>query len=268
MKIREALKKALTELKAANIGSYGNDAIILLKTALSKDDVFILSNPDYEMEHDEVELFIKLLEKRKKRYPIAYITRRKEFYGFNFYVDERVLIPRPETESLVEEALKIIKSTNASRVVDVGTGSGNIAITLSKLANIKVFASDISKDALTVAKLNRKTLKADVEFIESNGINWLGKKVDIIVSNPPYVSPFDYEKLSDDVKFEPKRALISGEDGTLFIKYLLKEAKNRCNYLLIEFGYSQSEFIKQQKHLEKIVKDLSGIDRVAVFRFS
>jgi len=268
MKIRDGLKKALTELKAANIGSYGNDAVILLKTALSKDEVFILSNFDYEMGREEVKRFLELLEKRKNRYPIAYITKSKEFFGFNFYVNEHVLIPRPETEFLVEETLKIIESTKARRVVDVGTGSGNIAITLSKIAKIKVFASDISKDALTVAKLNKKRLGADVEFIRSNGLDWLGKRVDIIVSNPPYVSPSEYDKLSDDVKFEPKEALISGEDGTQFIRYLLREAEKRCNYLIIEFGYSQSDFIKQQKHLEKVVKDLSGIDRVAVFKFS
>ncbi len=268
MKIREALKKVITELKAANIGSYGNDAVILLKTAISKDEVFILSNFDYEMGLEEVKLFLELLEKRKNRYPIAYITKNKEFFGFNFYVDERVLIPRPETELLVEEALKIIESTKARRVVDVGTGSGNIAITLSKLAKIKVFASDISKDALAVAKLNKERLEADVEFVQSNGIDWLGKKVDIVVSNPPYVSHFDYDKLSDDVKFEPEGALLSEEDGTQFIRYLLREAEKICNYLIIEFGYSQSDFIKQQKHLEKVVKDLSGIERVAVFKFS
>ena len=268
MKIRDALKKALSELKAANIGSYGNDAVILLKTALSKDEVFILTHQDYEMEQAEVEQFLELLEKRKERYPTAYITKSKEFFGFNFYVDERVLIPRPETEFLVEEALKIIDSTSAKRVVDVGTGSGNIAITLSKLANIKVFASDISHDALALAKLNRDRLTADVEFILSNGIDWLGKKVDIIVSNPPYVSPSEYESLSEDVKFEPKGALIAGEDGTKFIQYLIKEARGRCNYLLIEFGYSQGEFIKKQANLEKVIKDFSGIDRVAVFKFS
>ena len=268
MKIKEAIKKAINELKQYNIGTYGNDAVILVKTALSKDDVFVLTNPDFELTESEEKTFLDLLQKRKKRYPIAYITKSKEFYGFEFYVDERVLIPRPETEFVVEETLKIANKIKAKKIVDVGTGSGCISISLSKLLNINIFASDISNDALKVAKINARKHGANVEFIVADGIDWIGKKVDIIVSNPPYVSEEEYKNLSDDVKFEPKNALTAKNNGLAFIQYLLKKAKGKCKYLVVEFGYNQSHFIKSHKNLTKVTKDLSGYDRVAVFKFS
>ena len=265
---KEALQTAINELKKANIGTYGNDAVMLLKTVLDKSDVFVLTNLDYKLTQEQERHFFELLEKRKKRYPIAYITHKKEFYGFEFFVDERVLIPRPETELLIEQVLNITKTDNIDTIVDVGTGSGCIAIVLSKLLNKKIFASDISREALTVAKLNKDKHKANVNFVLSDGLEWIGKRIDVIVSNPPYVSEKDYENLSDDVKYEPKEALIAKEGGLGFIKYLLASAPKLTRYLILEFGYNQSAFIKKQKNLIKISKDLSGIDRVAVFRFS
>ncbi len=268
MTVREALRTAINELKGANIGTYGNDAVILLKTILNKSDVFVLTNLDYKLTQEQEPYLFKLLEKRKKRYPIAYITHKKEFYGYEFFVDERVLMPRPETELLIEEAINIAKNNNIDTIVDIGTGSGCIAIVLFKLLNKKVFASDISREALTVARLNRDKHTAKVGFVLSNGLEWIGKKVDLIVSNPPYVSEKDYENLTNDVKYEPKEALIAKEDGLDFIKYLITRAQGLTRYLILEFGYDQSQFIRNQSHLLKISKDLSGIDRVAVFKFS
>ncbi len=269
MTVREALKIAINELKKANnIGTYGNDAVILLKTVLNKSDVFVLTNLDYELTQEQEHYLFRFLEKRKKRYPIAYITHKKEFYGFEFFVDERVLIPRPETELLVEETINIAKNDKIDTIVDIGTGSGCIAITLSKLLNKRVFASDVLRDALRVAKLNRDKHTANVDFVLSNGLEWIGKRVDVIVSNPPYVSKEDYKNLSDDVKYEPKGALIAEEDGLSFLKYLITQAQDLTRYLILEFGYNHSDFIKNQKNLIKISKDLSGIDRVAVFKFS
>ncbi len=267
MKIREAIKISMEQLKKANIGTYGNDALILVKTVLKKDEIFTLTNPGYELSEKQEKYFYDLLKKRLMLYPMAYITGKKEFYGLEFSVNEHVLIPRPETEIVVEETIKIAKAINAKSIIDIGTGSGCIAITLSNILNKKVVASDISKNALQVAKLNRNKHKAKVDFIQSDGINWIGKKVDIIVSNPPYVSKEDYPNLSEDVKYEPKEALISNDKGLSFIKHLIKHSKNLTKYLILEFGYNQSQFIKNQNHLLKISKDLSGIDRVAVFKF-
>lgn len=267
MKIREAIKVSIEQLKQANIGTYGNDALILLKTVLKKDEIFVLTNPDYELSEKQEKHFYTLLKKRLMLYPMAYITGKKEFYGIEFMVNEHVLIPRPETEILVEETIKTAKTISAESIVDIGTGSGCIAITLSNILNKKVFASDISKSALQVAKLNRSRHKAKVDLILSNGIDWIGKKVDIIVSNPPYVSKEDYINLSKDVKYEPKEALISGDEGLSFIKYLIEHSRNLTRYLILEFGYNQSQFIKNQNHLLRISKDLSGIYRAAVFKF-
>ncbi len=267
MTVREALNLAINELKKANILTFGNDAIILVKTAIGKDEVFVLSNLRYELTQQQEKIFFDLLEKRKKRYPIAYITHVKEFFGFPFYVDERVLIPRPETETLVEETIKIARETSHKTIVDVGTGSGCVAITLSKTLKQKVLASDISQDALDVTKINKNRLSADVDLVLGDGINWLSG-ADIVVSNPPYVSEREYQSLSDDVKYEPKMALISDDDGLAFIKKLINEARERCNYLVVEFGYNQHAFIESQNNLMRIARDLSGIKRVAVFKFS
>ena len=267
MKIREAIKISIKQFKQANIGTYGNDAMILLKTVLKKDEIFILTNPNYKLSDEQEKHLYTLLKKRLMLYPMAYITGKKEFYGLEFLVSEHVLIPRPETEIVVEETIKIAKTINAENIIDIGTGSGCIAITVSNILNKKVLASDISKSALYVAKLNRDRHKAKVDFILSNGIDWIGKKVDIIVSNPPYVSKEDYLNLSKDVKYEPKEALISEDDGLSFIKYLIEHSKSLTKYLILEFGYNQSPLIRSQNYLLKILKDLSGIDRVAVFKF-
>ena len=266
MKIKEALSLLIKTLKGANIATYSMDALIILEKSTQKDDVFCLTNPDYKLSRDEMDQLNRLLEKRVKKYPMAYIQNSKEFYGFEFYVDENVLIPRPETELIVEEALKAAQEFKNPKIVDVGTGSGCIAITLSKLLNVKIAAGDISKKALDIAKMNAEKLEADVKFIEADTLSFLKEKVDIIVSNPPYIDDGEYENLQDDVKFEPKNALIC-RNGTQIIEKLINQAKDLCRYLIIEIGYDQEEFAKTYKNLLYVKKDFAGLPRIAVFRF-
>ncbi len=266
MKIKEALSILTKTLKESNIATYSIDALIILKESTQKDDVFCLTNPDYELSKDESDKLNRLLEKRVKKYPIAYIQNSKEFYGFEFYIDENVLIPRQETELLIEETLNVAKEFKNPKIIDVGTGSGCIAITLSKLLNIKITASDISKKALDTAKINAEKLQADVEFIEADTLLFLKEKVNIIVSNPPYIDENEYKNLQEDVKFEPKKALIC-KNGTQIIEKLINQAKDLCRYLIIEIGYDQEEFVKTYKSLLYLKKDFAGLPRVAVFRF-
>jgi release factor glutamine methyltransferase len=266
MNIREAIAYLIKNLRTANIASYSADAMILLKMAIQKDDVFCLSNPDYELSIAEYQKLDKLIQTRIKKYPMAYIVNKKEFYGFEFYVDENVLIPRPETELLIDETLKLAKEFKNPKIVDVGTGSGCIAITLSKLLNMKITASDISESALNIAKKNAKHLMADVEFVKADALTFLKHKVEIIVSNPPYIDKNEYENLQADVKYEPKRALIC-ENGTEVIEEIINQAKTLCRYLVLEIGYDQEVFVKKISGFSYIKMDFSNLPRVAVFKF-
>ncbi|WP_022669606.1 peptide chain release factor N(5)-glutamine methyltransferase [Hippea alviniae] len=264
MVIRELLKHGFKELKESNIATYQIDTLLILKTVLGKDDVYILANPDKNVDKDKESMFFELLNRRKNYYPMAYTTKRKEFFGFDFYVDERVLIPRPETELLVEETIKLSKEFKNPVIIDVATGSGCIAISLSKTLNIPIFASDISKDAIEVAKINRDRLKADVKLIVTDKLSFL-KKADIIVCNPPYIAENEYERLQPDVKFEPKLALID-KTGTQFLEELLNQAKNRATYLISEIGYNQLEKVKHLNGFMYCKHDLNNLPRVAVFK--
>ncbi len=264
MVIRELLEEGFKELKKSNIATYHIDTLLILQTVLNKDDVYILTNPNKAVSRKQKEEFFRLIEKRKKYYPIAYITHKKEFFGLEFYVDERVLIPRPETELLVEETIKLSEEFKNPIIVDVATGSGCIAISLSKTLNLTTYASDISKDAIEVAKINRDRLKANVKFIVADKLSFL-KKADIIVCNPPYIAQNEYNNLQADVKFEPRIALID-ETGINFLKDLLEQAKHKAEYLVSEIGYNQLEKVKQLKGYIYSKNDFNNLPRLAVFK--
>ncbi|AEA34437.1 peptide chain release factor N(5)-glutamine methyltransferase [Hippea maritima] len=266
MNIKEALQKTIQQLKQANIATYHIDALLILKDTIKKDDVYVLTNPQKELNDRQIEEIERLTNKRKLRYPMAYITHSKEFYGLEFYVDDRVLIPRPETELIVDVTLKIASDIKNPKIVDIGTGSGCIAITLSKLLDTHITASDISKEALNVAKLNAKRLDADISLINANGLDFLKNGIDIITTNPPYVLENEYELLSEDVKFEPKIALIP-PSGNGFIEDLIEKAKQLTKWLIMEIGPSQLKIIKNSRYIYKIIRDFSNKERVAVFKF-
>ena len=203
--------------------------------------------------------------------PVQYIVGNVDFYGNIIKVDKRVLIPRFETEGLVEIALKYLTNTNLD-VVDLGTGSGCIPITLKKkLPNINIDAVDISLDALDVAKENAILNNVDINFIHGDMLKPLNKKYDSIISNPPYIA-YD-EEIMDIVKNnEPNNALYADNDGLYFYEEILKNCKNYLKdkfYIFFEMGYSQGERIKEiaLKYLDcnvEIKKDLQGFDRYVI----
>ena len=212
--------------------------------------------------------------KRAKHIPLTKIFNRANFYGFEFYVNENVLSPRPETELLVEEVVKEVKERNnkKTKVLDLCTGSGCIATVISMKTGLKVFASDISESALDVARQNAKNLNADVKFVESDLFNSIKHKFDIIVSNPPYIKSQDILTLEEEVKDnDPLISLDGGEDGLYFYKEIAKIAPlylNKNGKIFLEVGFDQAKSVKKllQNNFEniKIKKDYNGIDRMVI----
>ena len=213
------------------------------------------------------------IRRYKKGEPVQYIVGNVDFYGNIIKVDKRVLIPRFETEGLVEIALKYLSNTNID-VVDLGTGSGCIAITLKKkLPNINMDAVDISFDALNLAKENANLNNVNINFIKGNMLDPLNKKYDCIISNPPYIS-YD-EEIMDIVKNnEPNIALYAKDNGLYYYEEILKNCKKHLKdnyFIFFEIGYNQAESIKELalKHLNcevKIEKDLQGFDRYVIIK--
>ncbi len=278
MTIKQLLKKS-KELKV--ISKTPNlDVELLLSFVLEKPKEYLYANPDKELTKNRVERFDKLLTRRKKGEPIAYIIDKKYFYGLEFYVDRRVLIPRPETEILVEEVMKEERGKKKEvRIADVGTGSGCIAISLAKnLPGAKIWAIDISKKALQVTRKNAKKhrVKKQVKLLHGDLLKPLGKnKVDIICANLPYLTIEQLELTEKDVrKFEPKKALVAKQEIELYAK-LLAMAPGYLNKNGIIFLEVDPVFKNKLEKLAKrkfpgtkieIKKDLAGKDRVMIIK--
>jgi len=281
MNIQQSLKVFTDKLKQKNIPSAALDVEVLLLEALNRnrkklDKAWLYLNNNYELNKNEEELFNDFIKQRLKNKPVAYITNEKEFYGYDFYVDENVLIPRPETELIVEEVLKILAGThtlacknsdtnkiNSYRLkpelrnfnlIDIGTGSGCIIISiLNELAKNKkdkiihnAYANDISSEAINAAKINAKkyNLNKKIKFIKNDFEKFLDKKSIynsneiIITANLPYVKNDAYKTLSEDIrKYEPKIALTAGRDGLVCIERLVK------SILKIKKKYKQKIYI-------------------------
>lgn len=266
MKIKELTNLAFDKLKDIDDSKAEAEWLVALSLGTSRSNVYL----NDEVKKEKEKIFFKALKKRVKGEPLAYIFKSANFYGYDSFVNKNVLIPRPETEELVNFALKSI--TSESKVLDIGTGSGVIAITIAKESKAKVTAIDISRKALKVAKKNAKNNQVNVEFICSNLFSKLKeRKFDIIISNPPYITKEAYNGLDKTVKdFEPKLALVGGDDGLKFYKEIIKNAHK---YLLnngkiyFEIGYDQAESVKDLlvKNGYKNVqskKDLYGNDRI------
>lgn len=281
MKIEELLKEGKENLIKNNIEDANVIARVLLQFVLNMNrNELILKNGE-EVEKRKEEEYKKVIEKIIKGIPLQYITNNQEFMRLNFFVDENVLIPQPDTEILVEEVLKIVneeKKEKINKILDICSGSGCIGISLANyLQDVNVTMSDISKAAIEIAKKNAKNNNVydKVEFIQSDLFENIKEKFDIIVSNPPYIETKVIEKLSKQVQNEPIIALDGGEDGLLFYRKLINEAPNFLNdngYLCMEIGYDQKEKVinlaKEKNIFSKIeaVKDLSGNDRVIILR--
>ncbi len=275
MQIREALQQAKQILKAAAIDTASLDANLLLSHVTSLSKVMLIAHDEDELSKEQEDKFFSLINKRKSGYPIAYILGYKEFFGLRLKVTEDTLIPRPDTETLVEKALAF---NPQGKVLDLGTGTGAIILALkSELkASIDAYAVDLSKKALEVASFNSQKLNLPVTFIQSNWFSKLGDlKFSMIVSNPPYIQKDDIHLTKTSLPFEPIQALTSDDDGLLDIKLICKEAKKHLENgapLLIEHGFNQGEkvraiFTEQGYKNVATIKDLGGNDRVTFGSF-
>ena len=272
--LREIYTEGKNRLQKAGVQSYEFDARQLLFFVFSIDANQYLLNqsmPLGEEEEKKVNSYFEAIQKRSEKIPLQYITGEQNFCGLDFYVNENVLIPRLDTEVLVEKILEYEEP--GQRVMDMCTGSGCIAITLQKLGGFQVMAVDISEEALTLARKNAQRNQAQVTFFQSNMFDQLSNtsKVDVIVSNPPYIESKVVDELDDEVKkYEPRLALDGMEDGLHFYRILAREGKrflNEGGRLYVEIGFDQAEAVKEifgaQGFLDiQVYKDLAGLDRV------
>lgn len=248
--VGRALVSAVQRLNEAACDTARLDAQVLLSHVLKQERSWLFAHHDYPLSPSEAEQFTDLVARRVLNEPVAYLIGRKEFYGMDFAVDQRVLIPRPETELLVDLALGQIQDRHNRRVVvaDVGTGSGAIAVTVAVHApEAKVYALDVSPAALAVAQQNGDRLAADnpVTFLQSDLLEALPEPADLIVANLPYITDEDYQSLAPDIRnYEPKLALKAGAQGLDVIDRLLHQVSAHLKpkgAVLLEIGSEQGE---------------------------
>ena len=284
MTIAEALQKAAETLSAHNVPDARLDAEFLLRHALGKDRAWLLVHMQDRLNTEIQRSFERTIERRKRREPLQHIIGTQEFWGLPFRVTPDVLIPRPETEFVVEAALTAVKEVSAPVIVDLCTGSGCIAVCLAKeLASARVFATDRSARAVPVAQENaRLNGVADrIRFLEGDlfgpfeELDLLGR-IDCIVTNPPYVRSSDLTTLQPEVRdFEPEMALVAGPEGTEIAERIIRQAPGYLKSggsLIMEMGMGQTVALRkivEETHQFgpiKIVKDLAGIERVIVVK--
>ena len=274
---KDLLKKSIEYMQSKGIKEAKLDTELIFSEVLNYDRMMLSLSFTREITEAEKEKIREMLKKRAvDKLPVQYILGYEEFYGRRFEVNKAVLIPRPETERLVEECIKRLTETNGKYVLDIGAGSGAIGVSIAKeLPNTKVLACDLSEDALEVAKLNAEKLEAtNIKFIKSDVFSEIKyKEFDLIVSNPPYIPQEEYENLQVEVKLhEPQMALTDTKDGYYFYKKISREAPNylkSSGILAFEVGYNQSEEIKlfMEKQGFKnvvVIKDYEGIDRMVI----
>lgn len=274
MQVKRDLEEAVKILKDNNIDEAIIKAKIVLCMVLKIEKEYIIINDSKEMAKEDEEKYFQYINKLKNGIPLQYITNNQEFMKLNFFVDENVLIPRADTEILVEEVISLAND-DKNKILDVCTGSGAIAVSLAKyIKNSNVMAIDISKEALKIAEKNSFNNNVNIKFIESDLFNNLEENdFDIIVSNPPYIRENVINELSIEVKHEPKIALDGGKDGLDFYRKLSSESYKYLKedgYLCLEIGYDQKkeviEILKNEKKYKNIysTKDLFGNDRIII----
>ena len=278
MKTIELIKIGSSNLKSNKIISYKLDSELLLAEVLKKTREEILINLNKEINMKDVSRFKSLIDRRSKKEPIAYIVRRKEFWSKKFELNTHTLIPRPETELMVENLINIFGNKKIE-ILDIGTGSGCILISLLfELKNSSGIGVDISKKALEIAKKNAKihSLDRKLKFYNRSFNDIYNKKFDLIVSNPPYVKKIDIKNLSEDIKnFEPKIALDGGNDGLDLIKKVIYKSTHilKINGLLaIEIGNNQYKRVsnllnKKNFRIVKEIKDYRDNIRCLISKF-
>ena len=276
MIIRTAINEAFLELKNKNIKSSLLDSEILMSKVLNKKRDYIILNLEKNIDQKTFNFFKNLINERSRGKPIAYITGNKYFWKDEFKVDKNVLIPRPDTELIVEQILKIYKNKKNLNVLEIGVGSG--CILLSVLKEKKGFAAtgiDISMGCIKICKSNIKKLKIrnKIDLFKSDIDNFNNGKYDLIISNPPYIKKTDLKYLERDViKFEPKLALDGGLDGLSEIRKVIKKSSELIKIngkLVLEVGFDQKFKVKKllkEKgfYINKVLKDLSNNDRCII----
>ena len=277
MNIKEAIIFGTKYLDENNISESRAKCRILLSNILNVSKEYLIIHDNEILDNKKEMKYKEYLVRLAGNEPIQYIIKKQEFMKMNFYVDENVLIPQPDTEILVEEVIDKFKNNKEKlKILDLCTGSGCIAVSIAKnIKNVEVFASDISYKALEIAKLNAKENHVKINFIESDLFeNILENDFDIIISNPPYIETKIVETLEEEVKKEPILALDGGKDGLDFYRKIILQANQYLKengILALEIGYNQKEevikLLEKQNYKEIYCKkDLAGNDRVIISR--
>lgn len=277
--VQELITLSTTYLNDKGCQSPRLDAEVLMAHVLESDRVHLYMNLDRPLEKGEVDAYRRLIGLRGRRVPVAYLTGRKEFYGLEFVVSDAVLIPRPETELLVDEALNLLQLIQNPEVLDIGTGSGVIAVTLAfHIKQASVLAVDISEAALEIARTNADRLKVadQLSFLHSDLFKEVpDQKFDLICANLPYIPSHDLENLDQEVQQEPKQALDGGRDGLDYYRVLIEHAPDYLadeGHVLMEIGYDQKQMVldlaaKRGYSSCSVKQDYAGKDRVVILRW-
>jgi release factor glutamine methyltransferase len=282
VQLKRALASAVEKLEATDVGSPRLNAETLLMFVLGVNRAHLYAHPERELTSEEQTQYDEVLAQRASGVPSQYITGHQEFWGLDFVVSPAVLIPRPETEHLVETVLELARGMSSKRIVDVGTGSGCVALALAhELKRADVYAVDLSGDALEIARANAARLQLDsrVRFLQSNVLEALAERrdFDFVVSNPPYVGLNEADKVQRSVfEFEPRMAVFAGGNGLDVIRPLIEQAHAALKsggYLAMEIGYSMRDTVLELLgptlwEEPSVVPDLQGIPRVIVARKS
>ena len=276
MNIENILNEGIRTLKQSKIPNPQLDSEILLSNSIKRDKKYIILNPKELLNSEQVETFKNLIERRRKKEPVAYLINKKEFWKDEFFVNKNVLIPRPDTELIIEQVLKIYSKDSQLQVLDIGTGSGCILLSILKeRPNFYGTGIDISNKSINVSKLNAKQLNltSRVKFFHSSVDNFKIGKYDLIVSNPPYIELFNLKYLEKDViSFEPKLALSGGFDGFSKIRKVINKAKNlikKNGKFILEIGFNQKNKVKkilkeEGFYVNKAIRDYGNNDRCII----
>ena len=274
--INSLLNEGQKILSNSSIKTSMLDAEILLCCALKRSFKEVVIDKNINIKINEINIYKDLIRRRNLGEPVAYIVKNKEFWKHSFYVDRNVLIPRPDSEIIIEEALKILDRKDKGFILDIGTGSGCLVISLAKeRPNFFYSAIDISKKAIKVAKINAKMhqLENRIKFYQSSVDNFFKGKYDLIISNPPYINKFKLKYLDKDIfGFEPLIALEGGLDGSSILNKVIKKSSSLLKVggkLILEIGFDQKlktmKFLKNEGfYVNRVVKDYGNNDRCII----
>ncbi|AAZ21341.1 peptide chain release factor N(5)-glutamine methyltransferase [Candidatus Pelagibacter communis] len=276
MNIENILKEGIKILQKNKIANPQLDSEILLSNSIKRDKKYIILNPKEVLNSEQLRKFKSLIERRKKGEPIAYLINKKEFWKDEFFVNKDVLIPRPDSELIIEQVLKIYSKDDHLQLLDIGTGSGCILLSILKeRSNFYGTGIDISKKSINVSKFNAKQLNLTnrVKFFHSSVDNFNNGKYDIVVSNPPYIEQLSLKYLEKDVvNFEPKLALSGGFDGFSKIRKVINKTNNlikKNGKFILEIGFNQKnkviKILKEEGfYVNKAIKDYGNNDRCVI----